>query len=318
MSVVHVQELHGLPAFTFPEPDVRQELPAAGTVAWRLGVDPYGDNHEETFEALWDRFAAAVDLGEVRALIIGPWGEVYEHDSGMVVQLLTDHRDRLTGLRGLFLGDLEMEEAEISWIEQSDITPLLEAFPLLVEFGVRGGTKLSFSGGRLEHLRRLVIESGGLPGEVVRAVAASEFPALEHLELWFGQEDYGATAEVGDLEPILTPGHHPALRHLGLRNSEFQDGIAAAVAASPVVDQLHTLDLSLGMLTDEGANALLAGRPLTHLKKLDLRHHYLTDEVVKRVRRALEPAGVQVDLSEPGDSWEDGDGTVYRYTAVGE
>ena len=52
----------------------------------------------------------------------------------------------------------------------------------------------------------------------------------------------------------------------------------------------------MGMLTDEGAAALLGGQPLTHLKKLDLHHHYLSEPSRRAIRQTLVPAGVDVDL----------------------
>ena len=315
-DVEHLQELHGLPAFDFPKPSAHRELPKADAVAWRLDVDPY-HNAEETFGELWDRFIDSVDPAGVQAIIVGPWGEVYDNDSSDIVRRLVDARDRLTGLRAVFIGDLEMEEAEISWIEQSDVTPVLEAYPLLEEFGVRGGTGLRFPAVRHKHLRTLCFEAGGLPGEVVRGVAASELPALEYLDTWLGVQEYGGDATLADLAPILAGGRFPALRHLGLRNSEIQDEIAAAVAAAPVVAQLKSLDLSMGVLTDDGVAALLAGQPLTHLTWLDLHHNFVTEQVAERVRAALEPSGVEVDLSERGEEWED-DGVVQRFTAVAE
>ncbi|MFK4144053.1 STM4015 family protein [Streptomyces sp. NPDC004065] len=312
----HLRELHGLPAFDFPPPGDGRELPEAGAVAWRLAVDPYGDGPEE-FGDLWDRFFGSVDPAGVRALIVGQWGEPYDNDSRVVVQRLVDARDRLTNLRAVFIGDLEQEEAEISWIEQDDVTPVLDAYPRLEEFGVRGGTGLRFPAVRHKHLRTLCFEAGGLPGEVVRGVAASELPSLEYLEMWLGVEEYGGDATVADLEPILAGGRFPALRHLGLRNSEIQDEIAAAVAAAPVVAQLKSLDLSLGVLTDEGVAALLGGQPLSHLTWLDLHHHFVSDPVADRLRAALEPSGVEVDLSERGDE-DEWDGEIHRYTAVAE
>ncbi|MEV7684337.1 STM4015 family protein [Streptomyces bungoensis] len=314
--VQHLRELHGLPAFDFPAPGERRDLPEAGAVAWRLAVDPYGDG-EEGFGDLWDRFLDSVDCSGVRAIVVGQWGEACDNDSGDIVRRLVEARDRLTALRAVFIGDLEMEEAEISWIEQSDVTPVLDAYPLLEEFGVRGGTGLRFPAVAHKHLRVLRFEAGGLPGEVVRGVAAGELPALEHLDMWLGVEEYGGDATVADLAPLLAGGRFPALRHLGLRNSEIQDEIAAAVAGAPVVAQLTSLDLSLGVLTDEGVTALLGGQPLTHLNRLDLHHNFVTEPVGERIRAALEPSGVEIDLSEPGDLWED-DGVVHRFTAVAE
>ncbi|MHB9861627.1 STM4015 family protein [Streptomyces sp. YIM S03343] len=315
--VEHLKELHGLPAYDFPAPGAQQELPEAGAVAWRLAADPYGDRMEGEFGEVWDRFVGSVDLSAVRAIVVGQWDEPYDNDSGVVVQRLVDARDRLTSLRAVFIGDLEMEESEISWIEQSDVTPVLDAYPLLEEFGIRGGTDLRFPAVRHQHLRTLRIEAGGLPGEVVRGIAASELPALETLEIWLGVDGYGGDATVADLAPILTGGQFPALRHLGVRNSEIQDEIAAAVASAPVVAQLESLSLSLGTLTDTGAEALLGGQPLTHLKRLDLHHHFLSAAMTDRVRTAFESAGTDVDLSEQlsPQRWQDEE---WRYVAVSE
>ncbi|NEE39903.1 leucine-rich repeat domain-containing protein, partial [Streptomyces sp. SID7982] len=212
------------------------------------------------------------------------------------------------------------EDCEISWIAHDDVTPLLRAFPGLEEFGVRGAASLRFPPQPHAVLRRLVIQAGGLPREVVRGVAASDFPALEELDIWLGTSEYGGDTEVSDLEPLLTGARLPALRRLGLRNSEIQDEIATALAKAPVVPRLTELDLSLGTLGDEGAVALLTGQPLTHLSTLDLHHHYLSESVAERVRRELAPHGVEVDLTEsPQDRKESYDPEDdERYVAVAE
>ncbi|MEU8760445.1 leucine-rich repeat domain-containing protein, partial [Streptomyces sp. NPDC048659] len=109
-----------------------------------------------------------------------------------------------------------------------------------------------------------------------------------------------------------------ALRSLGLRNSHIQDAVAAAVAGAPVVARLEELDLSMGVLGDQGAEALLAGQPLTHLRRLGLSHHYISPEVAERLTAALAPHGVVVDLDDAQTPEDDGDGELYRYVAVAE
>jgi hypothetical protein len=314
----HLHELYRLPAHTFPGPDARTEgLPAADAVAWRITSDVY-DADEEWTNA-FARFCSTVDTTRVRALVVGAWQEAYEGGSSSITEALLAARDRFPALRALFLGDMVMEECEISWIMQTDVTPLLAGFPALEEFGVRGGSRLAFTATGHDALRKLVVQTGGLPVEVVRGIGACDLPALEHLDLWLGTPDYGGDSEVADLEPILSGARLPRLRHLALRDSEMQDAVAAAVAAAPIVERLEVLDLSMGILTDDGAGALLSGQPLTHLKKLDLHHHYLSEPVEERVRQTLEPAGVEVDLDRDGarEDSED-DGRVWRYVAVGE
>jgi hypothetical protein len=314
----HLTELHGLPVEDFPLPDEEDpQLSEADAVAWRISYDPYSEEAGEDFEGRVERFLTTVDASRVRALIIGQWGETYDDDAKMVVDLLVAAKDRLTSLEAVFIGDLEAEVAEISWIEQADLTPVLDAYPGLRELSARGNASLRFPTVKHQNLRRLRFETGGLPGEVVRGVADSELPALEHLEMWFGVEAYGGNASVGDLAPLLSGGRFPALRHLGLQNSEIQDEIAAAVASAPLLAQLTSLDLSMGVLTDEGAAALLDGQPLTHLKRLDLDHNYFSPAMEQRLRDVLEPSGVELALSEKGDE-RDFDGEVQRYTAVAE
>ncbi|MES4903879.1 MULTISPECIES: STM4015 family protein [unclassified Streptomyces] len=301
------------------------DLPPADAVAWRLAC---GWDDELPFDKLWRDFLETVPADRVRAIVIGSWWGEGGYDSVQpVIDRLTESAGGLPALRSIFLGDVTAEECELSWLEMTDVAPVVEAYPLLEEFVVRGcgyggpEEALAFSPVRHERLRTLRFESGGLPASVVRAVCDSELPRLEHLALWLGVDQYGGDATVADLAPLLAGGRFPELRHLGLQNSEIQDEIAAAVAAAPVVAQLATLDLSMGTLTDTGAEALLGGQPLTHLMLLDLHHHYLSEELAQRLRDALEPRGVEVDLSEQqqGERYEwDDSNEEHRYVAVSE
>ncbi|MEV6434613.1 STM4015 family protein [Streptomyces anulatus] len=311
----HLHEFGGLPVADFQHTTDKGSWPAADTVAWRVSVDPYDDDRpwEEEFADFLDK----VDPSCVRALIIGQWGEAYEENSSVPIDLVIAAADRLTSLEAVFVGDLEAEQAEITWIQQSDVTALLTAFPALAELGARGGSDLVFPPTKHERLRALTIQAGGLPSEVVRGVLDSELPALERLDLWLGVSAYEGDTNVAGLAPLLSGTRFPRLNHLGVRNSEVQNEIASAVASAPVVAQLRALDLSNGTLGDEGAAALLEGQPLTHLELLDLHHHFLTDAMAERVRSALEPHGVRVDLSEKCEPWGDR-GAEGRYTAVSE
>ncbi|MFD9389317.1 STM4015 family protein [Streptomyces sp. NPDC060000] len=314
----HLHTLYRLPAHTFPGPgDRTADLADPEAVAWRVTSDVY--DADEDWTKAFARFCSAVDTTRVKALIVGAWQEAYDTDPSDVIEALVAARDRFPALRAVFLGDMVGEECEISWINQTDVTPLLAAFPALEELGVRGGSGLGFPAVSHYALRKLVIETGGLPAEGVRGVGASDLPALVHLDLWLGTPEYGGDSEIADLEPILSGARLPSLRHLALRNSENQDAVAAAVASAPVVARLEVLDLSMGVLTDEGAAALLGGQPLTHLKKLDLHYHYLSESLQERIRRTVETAGVEVDLDrDDAEEDSDDDGTPWRYVAVGE
>ncbi|MFD7122300.1 STM4015 family protein [Streptomyces sp. NPDC059892] len=312
----HVEHFHGLPVLTVPPYTPATELPDAGSVAWRLCTGPYSS--DEDYEDYWDRFTSTVELERVRALVLGH-GAHYMPD-----QALIDLSSRLVGLEALFLNDLEDDEEMISSIGQPDLAPLLAAFPGLRELAVRGGDGLDFPVTGHAGLRSLRIESGGLPPEAAEHIAAADLPSLERIELWFGEEDYGGGTTVEQLAPLLAGDRKPALRHLGLQNSPIQDELAAAIASAPVVPRLTSLSLSMGTLSDEGAEALLHGQPLTHLKELDLSHHFLSEAMMLRIWTALEPAGVRVNLygrnDREYDDWDDDEesGGGGRYIAVAE
>lgn len=297
----HLKAFYGLPVHELGE-DPGADLPEPDSVAWRISGDGY-DMGDSTVTTSLAGLLERVDASRIRAIVVGWWGAGWEGErSDVPIAALAEAQ--LPALEAIFLGDIVSEESEISWIEHGDITPLLEAYPQLRRLEVRGGTGLTMRPVSHDELRVLRFETGGLPAGVVRAVGASTLPALEHLELWLGEEQYSGDSRTDDWSGILAGTGLPALRHLGLQDSEVQDEVAAAVAAAPVVARLESLDLSMGALTDEGAEALLSGQPLTHLKRLNLRYHYLSEAMVERVAAAL--PGVEVDLTdqqEPDDDW---------------
>ncbi|MFC5750226.1 STM4015 family protein [Actinomadura rugatobispora] len=310
----YLDEFAGLPVVGFtPETEVDEgEALPDDRVAWAVR----GDWGDESYPDLFTRFMDAVDTTRVEALVLGFWG--WDDADGLGVKTLVEAADRFPALRSVFVGDILDEEYHLSWIPHGDLTPLVEAFPSLERLEVRGCAGLNLSPFKSDTLKALRFESGGLPAEVVRAVAASDLPALEELDLWFGVQIYGGHAEVDDLGPIFEGVRLPSVRHLGLRNGEFQDDIAAALASAPIVARLETLALGLGMLSDQGAESLLAGQPLTHLKRLDLNYHYVSEPMMERLRKAL--PGVELDLggarAVPAEGWEEWEG--FMYVAVTE
>jgi hypothetical protein len=278
-------------------------------VVYRLSA---GYDAEQPWTELFAEFLADPAAEQVPAIVIGMWGQESDASPKPIIEALVPARDRLPNLRGIFLGDITYDENEISWIQQTDVSPLLKAYPLLEYFQVRGGNGLSLGKLNHQHLRSLVVESGGLPRSVVREVAAAQLPALEHLELWLGDEGYGADATVEDLWPILDGQLFPRLRSLGLRDSYIADDVAETVALAPVLEQVRVLDLSLGTLGQRGAEALLASPAVARLEKLDIHHHYVPNELVKK----LTALGIVVDAREQqkADPLDGED----RYVAVAE
>ena len=289
---------HGLPIFGFAygdpadlEPNgVPEDIEAW---AWRVGGEEYeGPGGDQ----IWPVFLDAVDTTRVKALTLAAWDtEMAGEDWDEYAAVLVASADRFPNLEALFIADVPSEMTEVSWIEQADPGPVLAAFPNLVELGLRGAPGPEMDPLVHERLRELTIQTGGLPPRVVRTIGGSELPALTGLDLYLGTERYEGGADAEDLADILSGAAFPALRHLGLRNAENTDALAAVLAHAPIVARLESLDLALGMLGDEGAAALLAGQPLNHLRRLDLHHHWMSEEMIERLWQALPETDVNVD-----------------------
>jgi len=288
--------------------DYDPEKDAKTDVIYRFRSDWDGNEVIPNLESFLATDAAPAATG----IIIGAWhGDDPEVTSADVIEVLVKGKDRLPNLAAVYIGDITSEENEMSWINQSDISPLLKAFPKLQLLRSRGGQGLELKTPEHANLRALALETGGMDVSVVRSVCTSNFPNLEYLELWLGTDQYGGNTSIADLQPILAGQLFPKLKYLGLRNYDQVDALAGVVVNSPLLSRIETLDLSLGVLTDEGARALLMLPLNTTLKKLNLHYNYISADLIKE----LKALPLVVDVSKPSHM-EDND--EWRFVAVGE
>lgn len=256
-------------------------------------------------------FVESPQAAATTALVIGSWEEAYESTCQDALDYLAANSAKLPALTELFVGDMDSEECEISWINQGDYTALLKAFPQLERLHIKGSTELVLSSEPLVHasLKALTIECGGLPKSIIETITGAKLPNLEYLNLYLGVDEYGFDASLEDLRPLMSGELFPKLTHLALADSEIADEIAEAIADAPVLDRLETLDLSKGTLTDKGGEALLASSKIRQLKRLDLHYHYLSNEMIT----TLKGLDLILDVTEQQEMEDD-----WRYPAVTE
>lgn len=294
---LHIQELAGKPVRSFD--GTLNDNPAE--YAWKLGWDW---DSEQPMAELLQTFLNDERVGEVEALVIGVWDEeMFDTPASDLVQTIADAAPRLTNLRHIFFGDIVYEECEISWIVNSDHSPLLNAYPKLESYTVRGGMGLRFQELRHPSLRSLTVQTGGMSTLTLRDIAGAVLPNLEALELWIGTEYYEGTDDVQDVMPLLSGKLFPKLTRLGLKNAQMQDEIAIAAAGAPVIAQLRHLDMSMGCMGDEGGNALADSPLIAGLETLDVSDNYLSADVVARLE-AL-PCAVAADGQDEEEDPED-------------
>lgn len=310
-----VERLHidGYPrhATTFAKRKVEEFDPEIGitdlvdTAYAVRGFDEWNQNIY--FSTQFERLLQDPQVNQLEALVIGLW-------DGDIVDTLVAAKDRLTNLKAIFIGDIISSECEISWIRQSDISPVLEAYPNLEVLQVRGGDGLAFSPVRHDNLEALIVETGGLSRETIAQICSLDLPALNHLELWLGSDNYGGDSSIADLKPILDDLVFPHLDYLGLRNSEYSNEIAEAVVNSLLIDRVKVLDLSMGTLTEKGALALLDCPAVHQLDILNVSRNYLSEYAIIELSSQLDE---QVMVGHPADGYWDGD-EGDRYCAVAE
>ena len=247
------------------------------------------------------------DLPGLEEIRIGSWGNAYEDGCQPIIDQIVANAEQFSHIRKLFIGDMDYEECEVSWIVQGDYSSLWAALPDLKELTIKGATDLVLGEVCHEGLESLTIICGGLPTSVIEAVGKAKLPGLKRLLLYIGSDYYGFDGDKETIRKMLAQADLPRLEYLGIADSEIQDDLTEVVLESDFMAQIHTLDLSAGTLTDKGGALLLEKIPAyPNVKVLDLHYHYMSDEMMAR----LGELPVELDVTEQnepdeyhGDIW---------------
>lgn len=270
-----------------------------------------GDKDAKT---MIDEILADPELSELEELVIGCWGESWDNGAQPIVDGIVEYSDKFSQIKSLFIGDMDYEECEVSWIEQADYGKLWAALPNLEKLTLKGSTNLSLGDIQHENLKSLEIICGGLPKEVIAGIGEAKLPALESLKLYIGVEDYGFDGNIEDIANMLMNSDFPNLKTLGIKDSEIQDDVAKVVTKSKYMSQIEILDLSLGTLTDEGGQVLLDTLPdYENIKEVNLEYHYMSEDMMAK----LKALSADVDVSEKQED-DEYDGEIYRYPMLTE
>ncbi|HEU0031629.1 MAG TPA: hypothetical protein VFQ53_13410 [Kofleriaceae bacterium] len=213
-------------------------------------------------------------------------------------------------LRELRFDDYGRDDSEISDVAFGDFSHAWSQLPALETLEIRAGAGGTLGTLRLPKLRRLVRISGGLRKAELAEIVAAELPALEHLELWLGDPQYGANVTLEALSRVLAGLSWPVLRHLGLVNCSFTNQLVPALARSAIVTRLRSLDLSHGTLDDLGVEHLLANvAAFHHLESIDVSDNFLDAGALGRLCERL--PNIRSTIQRGANHGE-------RYVALGE
>ena len=306
----YIETFYDTPIFNIKD---GQPIHADKKYAYRIHCE-YEDKHSA--QQYLDSLLAAVPNDKIEVIVLGAWEESYEQSPQNFIDKLIASQDKLTNLKALFIGDMTYEDCEISWINQGSYQALLRAYPQLEALTIRGSTELDFEPVEHNHLKQLCIQSGGLPFDITQNIAQSDLPALEHLELWLGDDNYGFCGEPSQYKDALNTiaKKSPKLRYLGVKNSMIADKLALILSKEEWITQLETLDLSMSTLGDEGAQALLESPYIPKLKNLNLEYHFITEAMMEKMRTLP----IEVNLADQQEEEDYGDEDAHRYVSVSE
>lgn len=275
------------------------------------------DEYEEQgkgAESLVEDILADPDFPALTELVIGDWGNSWEDGCQKILDGIVEQAERFSHIESLFIGDMDYEECEVSWIIQGDYSRLWAAMPQLKELTIKGSTDLELGEICHEGLESLTIICGGLSRSVLNSIQDAKLPGLKKLLLYIGVEAYGFDGDENTVKELLEKADFPKLTYLGIEDSEIQDELAQVVLESKFMGQIETLDLANGTLTDKGGELLLKELPKwPNVKNLDVHYHYMSDEMAGK----LEALPLEVDASE-GNEDERYNGEIYRNAMLTE
>ncbi len=248
-----------------------------------------------------EEILADPEFPQVTQLIIGSWGSACEDDCQEILDGIRANKDKFAHVESLFVGDMDYEECEVSWILQGNYSDFWEAMPQLKELTIKGSMDLVLGDIVHQNLEALTIICGGLPVSVIQSIKKAKLPSLKKLVLYIGIENYGFDGNKDTIKALLEESDFPKLEYLGIEDSEIQDELAEVVLESKYMKQLHTLDMANGTLTDKGGELLLGKLPsYPNIKVLDVHYHYMSEEMEEK----LKALPIEVDTSESNEPEE--------------
>ncbi len=296
---------------------------AKGAKNYFYEYDDYTEN-ERTAATLFNEIINDKELQDFATVIIGCWGIVGTEDvqpiiDGIVDSEIVKKQGKFSHIKNLFIGDIGRDDGEPSWIIQGDYSKFWKAVPALEMFGIKGSNELKLGNIEHENLREFDIISAGLVKDVIGSIGNAKLPLLERLTLYIGVEDSGFDGDIDDIKNMINKSDFPNLKHIGLENSAIQDEITQILFDSKYINQIESISLANGTLTDKGGQVILDNlKKYPNIKELDLHYNYLSDDMREKLEKLAEECNVDIDVCEADADELDEDSDMSYYVMMTE
>ncbi|OYD86808.1 hypothetical protein CDG77_32920 [Nostoc sp. 'Peltigera membranacea cyanobiont' 213] len=227
-------------------------------------------------------------VSEVKALACwmpyDRYTEIYERQSGTLINMLCEASQKLRNLKALFIGDCRPHEYQKSRLYRSDLISILETFPNLEVLKLHGDAYNKLFAKKIYHqyLKTLILETANDNARAISQICNLELPSLEYLKLSGGTSGYSAI-EFDFFESLFSGELLPNLSYLSLPSFKNTDVIVEALVQSPIIERLAVLDISMGTLTDKGAENLLNCPSVNRLYTLNISKNCISPQMVQQL-----------------------------------
>lgn len=250
---------------------------------------PRGTELHEHMFGMMDWFTRQPVATQLQALSIGMFGDA-EASQELHGKTMIAAAANFPALRHLFTGNIGQNVQEAFWLDSHDPGAILAAYPALETLKIRASKwdMPALAPTRHDQLKTLIIEGCATPAMLFKWLGESAFPALEMLEVWTGNPEYGGIDDANPIWHVLMSEAMPMLTHLGLRNCGFGDQLVGELTMAPLVKQLNVLDLSRSTITDAGVETMLRYKAdLAHLTRIDLSENFISPDAAAQLRAGL-------------------------------
>ena len=164
-------------------------------------------------ETMLEEILSDPELPELDEIVIGNWGDAWEDSCQKLIDGIVENKEKFSRIKSLYVGDMDFESCEVSWIIQADYSKLWGAMPQLEKIVIKGSSDLTLGTVEHENLKHLEIICGGLPTDVFAAIQNAKLPSLQTLLLYIGIDDYGFDGDISTIKDLLAKSDFPNLTY---------------------------------------------------------------------------------------------------------
>ncbi|MEH2327418.1 MAG: hypothetical protein V7K32_28450 [Nostoc sp.] len=133
-----------------------------------------------------------------------------------------------------------------------------------------------------ENLKSLIVDADGISDSNLAKICNLNLPSLEYFELWLNRSDL-RNINIDSLAPMLSGDSFPKLIYLAVRKCGNMSEVAHAIVNSPIMENLKVLELTDGNIGN--GSALLNSPVINRLHTLNVSGNRLSKNIIEQLSK---------------------------------